>query len=263
MQYIPRYLVSNKITIVSNDSGFMTEYRPVYSRQIQVYKGIDNVLEFKVVNADQKGVNLNSPSMTPKFVAFDENNTLVIEHDGIVTDDGSAARRGKFNITITENDLINLKQQYLKYNVYLVDDNADKVLTYSHSHFDNDATIYVNGSTFPGPKNSYSVDTFTQVNTQTNEYVSEAVTAEPAINGNEALHTAAIYTNEYIGDVIVQATLDNQITEGTNWADVKTVSFIGDEGEPTPINFNGVFSHLRFKTNANPIDKITKILVRN
>lgn len=263
MQLIPRYLVSNKITIVSNESGFVTEYRPVYSRQIQVYKGIDNVLEFRILNADQKPVNIRTPSKTPMFVAFDENNTMIIEHAGVVLDDGSVARRGKFTVTITENDLLNLKQQFIKYNVYLVDSNADKTLTYSHSNFDNDATIFVNGSTFPGPKNSYSVDTFTQVNSQTDEYISESITAEPAINGNEALHTAAIYTTAFTGDVVIQATLDNQITESTNWADIKSVSFVGDEGEPVPVNFNGVFSHIRFKTTINPADKITKILVRN
>jgi len=35
------------------------------------------------------------------------------------------------------------------------------------------------------------------------------------------------------------------------------------ETEPTPVNFNGVFSHLRFYTETNPTDKISKILVRN
>ena len=58
MQLIPRYLVKNKTTIVTNDTGFITEYRPVYTRQLQVYKGIDNVLEFKLLNADQKPVDL-------------------------------------------------------------------------------------------------------------------------------------------------------------------------------------------------------------
>ena len=92
---------------------------------------------------------------------------------------------------------------------------------------------------------------------------SEALNAEPGINGNEALHTAAVYTDSYVGDVVIQATLDNQIIGGTEWADVATYTMTGSETEPTPINFNGVFSHLRFKATANPAEKITKILVRN
>jgi hypothetical protein len=47
-----------------------------------------------------------------------------------------------------------------------------------------------------------------------------------------------------------------------NIADVTTLTFDGNETAPTPVNFNGVFSFLRFKTNASPIS-ITKILIRN
>jgi hypothetical protein len=262
MQLIPRYLVSNRSTIVVNETGFVTEYRPVYSRHLQVYKGIDNKLEFRVLNADQKPIDLST--LTPKFVAFDENQTMIIEHDGVaIVGNDSSLTRGLFQVTITENDLLNVKQQYLSYNIYLVDSDNTKTLTYSHSNFDNDATIFVNGSTFPGPKASYNVDTFTKVDSVTDEWTSEAVTAQPAINGNEALHTAAVYTASYSGDVVVQATLDNQVTESTQWADITTLTFTGSETEPKPVNFNGVFSHIRFVANANPADKITKILVRN
>ena len=53
-QLMPRYLVNNRIHIISNDSGFVTEYKPVYQRQLKVYKNIDNTLQFKVLNSDQK-----------------------------------------------------------------------------------------------------------------------------------------------------------------------------------------------------------------
>lgn len=261
MQLTPRYLVSNRITLVANVAGFVTEYRPVYSRQLQVYKGIDNVLEFRLMNADQRPI--DTTQYIPKFVAFDENNNLVIEREGTILDDGSSSLRGLFTITVTENDLLNVKQQYLKYNVYLLNTSNEKVLTYSHSNFDNDATIYVNSRTFPGPSATYQVQQFEQTQVDSEEWISESVSAEPAINGNEALHTAAVYTNSYVGNVTVQATLDNQVTESSNWADIAVLEFTGLETEPLPVNFNGVFSHLRFKTDANPADKITKILVRN
>ena len=34
MQLTPRYLVNNRTTIVTNEAGFITEYRPVYQRQL-------------------------------------------------------------------------------------------------------------------------------------------------------------------------------------------------------------------------------------
>ena len=267
MQFTPRYLVNNVTNIVANDAGFVTEYRPVYNRQLKVYKGIDNVLQFRLLNADQKPV--TTSVYTPKFVAFDENNTLVLEHDGAIQQlDDSSATRGMFTVTITENDLLNVPSQYLKYNIYLVKNSDNtKSLTYVDSHFDNDATIFVDSYAFPGAKSSYSITQFTEDSGLAGEddstWLSESITAEPAINGNEALHTAAIYTDNYEGDVIVQATLANQITGTTQWADVATVSFDGSTQELRPVNFNGVYSYVRFKTTADPASKITKILVRN
>jgi len=256
-----RYLVSNKIDVLANEAGHITEYRPVYSRNLQVYKGIDNVLEFKLINPDQKPLDVDR--YTPKFVAFDENRNMIIERDGVNLQEGDSTaytKKGLFSVTITENDLLNVKDQYLSYNIYLVDFDETKVQTYANEWFDSAGVIKVSGSAFPGPSSSYAVDTFLEDNS---EWFSETIDAQPGINGNEALHTAAVYTDGYTGDVVVQATLENQVTGTTSWADVTSVTLTGTETEPTPINFNGVFNHLRFKTSANPANTVTKILVRN
>ena len=261
MQLLPRYLVKNRIDIVADVAGFVTEYRPMYQRQVQVYKGIDNVIEFRLLNADQKPI--NTTNYTPKFLAFDENKNLVIEHDGVLLDDGSSQTRGLFKVTITENDLLNIKQQFLSYTIYLVDANEDNIITYTDTHFGNDAIIKISSEAFPGTKSSKSVSNFSATAPDDVTYISDAIDAEPGINGNEALHTAAIYTDGYDGDIKVQGTLDNQITSTTQWADLATVSFTGTETTPTPVNFYGVLSHIRFETSKDPASTITKILVRN
>ena len=258
MQLTPRYLVDNKITIIANDAGLITEYRPVYQRHIKVYKGIDNVLQFKVLNHDQKPKEITA--YTPKFVVFDQNKQMVIERDCTVTDDGSTNTRGNCKVTVSENDLLNLDTQFLSYNVYLVDSNSEKTLTYTDTHFGSDGVIHLEDTAFPGPLKSAEVTSFTEEN---EIWYSESIDSQPAINGNEALHSAAVYTDSYIGNVTVQGTLENQVTGSTNWSDISTLTFTGSETTPIPTNFNGVYSYLRFKTSANPADKITKILVRN
>jgi len=72
-----------------------------------------------------------------------------------------------------------------------------------------------------------------------------------------------VYTNSYTGNVVVQGTLENQITEFTNWVDLETIEFAGDETTPVYKNFNGVFTYFRFTTNADPKNTIEKILIRN
>ena len=329
MQKTYRYLAKNQVTIVANLAGFITEYRPVYQKNLNVYRGIDNLLHFEVKNHDQKPVSLQG--YTPKFMMFDENNNLVVEHDGTVLDDvltktttsaesaadatlefsstsgvavgqtvtgtyikrntlvkdvddnvvtlnkssseavpagtgitfQSSSKKGVFTVNITENDLLNLKQQYAKYAIYLVDSTGAKTLTYSEAHFDAKGTVFIDGFAFPGPLDTYSITGFVSDQKSPTDWSTESLDAQPGLNGNIALHTAALYTNEFAGDIVVQGTLENQVTLNTTWADITTVTLDGTETEPTPVNFNGVFSHLRFYTETDPTDKISKILVRN
>jgi len=246
MQLVPRYLVKNRIDVIANLAGFTTEYRPVYKRQALVYKGIDNVLEFRLLNADQKPI--NTEGYVPKFRAYDQNNTLVIDHDCTVLDDGSSATRGLFSVTVTENDLLNLTDEFLKYSIYLVDlDTNERILTYTDTHFGADSIIKISSEAFPSPKESKTITSFFDAGLT---YVSSSIDADPSINNNEALHTVAIYTDGYI------------ISGTTDWATLETLTFTGSETEPTPVNFNGIFSYIRFRTSADPVT-IPKILVRN
>ena len=103
MHLIPRYLVNNRIEILANEAGYITEYKPVYQRHITVYRGIDNVLQFKLINPDQKPI--NTSLYTPRFVAFDENDNMVIDKDCTTLDDGSSTSRGLFQVTVSENEL--------------------------------------------------------------------------------------------------------------------------------------------------------------
>jgi len=259
MSLIPRYLVNNRTRLVTDVTGFVTEYRPVYQRNIPVYSGIDNSLEFQLLNADQKPV--NPTGKTIHFVAFDENRTQVISHTGTVL----VANKGLFKVIITDQDTLNLDQQYLSYAIYLTDDTTqDKTLTFADEQLNAKGTIYVRKEAFPGPRATYEVSTFTQEDPQTTVYVSEVVTAEPAINGNEALHTLAVYTDSYVGNLTVQVSISNQTDQSLyEWSDLETLSFTGTETEPVAYNFNGVYNYLRFKSSVSPTDKITKILVRN
>jgi hypothetical protein len=257
MQIVPRYLVSNRINVVANEAGnIATEYRPVYSRNLKVYRGIDNALEFKILNADQKPIDLTGK--TVKFVAFGENRNLLIERDGV-----NQSLKGLSKVTINDSDTIDIKDQYLSYNITIYDSTLNSpTLTYSNSHFEQSGVIEISSDAYPGPKPSSTVNTFTQ---DGSNWYSNLVNAEPGINGNEALHTIAVYTNAYSGRVAIQATLDNDISDPTqiNWFEVSFLVFDGSESEPKTANFNGVYNYLRFETTQDPANTITKILVRN
>jgi hypothetical protein len=87
------------------------------------------------------------------------------------------------------------------------------------------------------------------------------VTAEPTINGNSALHTVAYYLDQAVGDIVVQGTLANQIDGDTFWSDIDTFTST-DSDSLKYVNFNGVYSYLRFQHTLTS-GSVTKILVRN
>lgn len=259
MSLTPRYLVNNRTTLAVNVAGFVTEYRPVYQKDISIYKGIDNTLEFQLKNPDQKPISLENK--TCHFVAFDENNKMVLDLLG----ENLIINKGLFKVVIRESEILNLKSQYLSYNVYITDSTTNsKILTYADEQLNSSGTLYISAEAFPGPSETYEVKTFNSISQDSSEYISEYISAEPAINGNEGLHTAVIYSDNYIGDITVQGTLENQIDSNTTeWFDIETIFFSGNETAPVPVNFYGVYSYLRFATSDIPTDKITKILVRN
>ena len=261
MQLTYRYLATNKSVLIADLTNNITEYRPVYTRNMTVYRGIDNTLTFEIKNHDQKPVSILN-TYKPYFVMFDENNTQILEREGIIKETSTPSFKGQFTVKVSENDLLSLKSQFASYNVYLVatSDNA-KTLTYANTHYNAKGTIEIKGDAFPGPSNSYSIKTFTETGVDTDIFVSETITAEPALNGNEALHTAAIYSTDFAGDVFIEGTLENAVTGQTKFGDIVKVN-IASSTQPNYVNFNGVFNHLRVRYTKTS-GTIDKVLVRN
>jgi|14_taG_2_1085336.scaffolds.fasta_scaffold00151_9 hypothetical protein len=262
MQLIPRYLVNDKTNLVANvTTGTTTELRQVYQKNLKIFKGIDNVLTFEIKNNDSKPISILN-TYTPHFTAFDHSKTQVLTKTGTIKETSTPNYKGQFTVSITANDLLNLDDQFLTYTIYLTKDSDNsEVITYANTHFEMTGTIELQGEAFPGPKDTYSVSAFTEIeNSDPVAYKSEQIPAEAARNGNEALHTAAIYSTDFTGTVTIQGSLENQ--NPTNWVDITSVS-LTNPTEPTPVNFNGVFSYLRTKYTTSNSGTIDKVLVRN
>lgn len=263
MQLTPRYLINDRIIVLTSEPGFIVEYRPVYSRTLKVYRGIDNRLQFRLLNADQKPVTVTG---VPVFVAFDENQNLILEKYCTVTDDGSTKEtRGMFDVTVTEDDLLPIRQQYLNYNIYINEDLNQRTLTYANRNFDSSGIIYIDGRSFPGPKPSIIVDTFYPYNNKwyAGNLAENSIYLSPDVNNSNFLHTIAIYTTGYQGNIKVQGTLETTVTGSNYWATLEELSFTGNETEPTIINVYGTYQFLQIECDNNPAGTVSKIVIRS
>ena len=76
MQKISTYLYPNRIELLADLAGFTVEYTNVYQRNIKIYNGIDNVLEFDIKNADQKRIDLSTLTQIELNVMDAQGNAL-------------------------------------------------------------------------------------------------------------------------------------------------------------------------------------------
>jgi hypothetical protein len=78
------------------------------------------------------------------------------------------------------------------------------------------------------------------------EHKSGHIYADPAFNGNTALHTVAFYLTNYRGTVYIEGTLDNSPSQDTSYAVLYSKEHDGTNGVDYA-NFNGVYSHIRIR----------------
>lgn len=261
MQLTSLYLLNTRVDLIINTTGYVVEYTPVHKKQLKLFKGIDNQVQFRVLNVDQKPVDIST--YTPTIMVYDASKMLVIRKTGVVQDDGvDTFKKGLFTVEFTENEMLNLSPQYMSYSVYLTDSSSKRILTYSNDHHGNNGTIILSDEVMPEPIDTIVVDTFIQTGLLPYVYTTEAAYANPGINGNSALHTVAFYVNEFVGSVSIQGTLSSNVDDTTTWSDITEVEFTGEETTPVVKSFNGMFNFIRFKTDDDPAN-ITKILIRN
>ena len=109
------YLYDQTQTVVLNDTSSSmatVRWQPVYSKNLKISKGTDNVLNFTFINQDQKKVDISSATFTWRLIDSEGEN-LLLEKTMVATD----ATNGKAKVTITEQDLNTIDVQRASYSI--------------------------------------------------------------------------------------------------------------------------------------------------
>jgi hypothetical protein len=149
----------------------------VYQRTIKIYNGIDNTIEFDIKNADQKRIDLTTLGLIELNVmdasGFDLPNSPYTINP--------TSMKGIATVTIPQDDLADLTEQFLKYSVTTIK-NGNDVLLYTDSRFGAVGTIELVGSAMPLLRQDRVYDTFT---------------AEIDLKGQPIYHSSAIPAKFY------------------------------------------------------------------
>lgn len=212
MQKISSYLLKNRIELVADLAGFATEWKIVYQRQVKIYSGIDNTLEFDIKNADQKRIDLTT--LSDMVLHIIDNQGYALPHSPYIL--SATAITGIASVTIPADDLADLEDQFFTYTVQAVKDSKDIIL-YGDTRFGASGVMELITTSFPKTPKITTYNDFRSVGDYNNITLTTFSSAVPLVSRN------AVKPNF----IIINATLDNFI--GTLWIEMTKDTVIGNE----------------------------------
>ena len=239
MQKISTYLYPNRVQLLADLASFNVEYTNVYQRNVKIYNGIDNTIEFDIKNADQKRIDLSTLTYIEMNV-MDSSGQALPNSPYTVT---PTSLKGIATVTIPADDLSYLNPQFFKYSVSAVKD-GNETLLYADSRFGAVGVLELVGSAMPVVRDSKIFESFT---------------AEIDLKGTPTWHTSAIPAKFYeavptealsfdinltgfIGSVWIEATKDSTISVESFKHSTYLRSFTATVDSPatTTLSFNNV-----------------------
>ena len=262
MQTVSRYLLQQ--LVIANVSGFHGRNSKVYDRRLTLHRGVSNPITFTFKNEDQKAQDITSK--TYEFNMIDsESKKAVITKTLTILDDGSTvSTKGDASCTITEGDLLLLDAKFYNFSVREVKSDNSREITYADTGYAAAGTVEILDGAYPEFVPSTNVSTFTSGGPLA--FVSGNIDARPGINNNKALHTIAVYTQNFSGTLRVQGTMsaspsDSDFFDITMDGEASASNSFTDSTTVTNFNFTGVYHSVRFAwgndtDNTGVIDKI-------
>lgn len=234
MRKISSYLYPNRIGIIADLAAFYTENTNVYQRNVKIYNGIDNTIEFDIKNADQKRLDLAEFQQLQLNVMDASGNQLLSSPYDVTP----TALKGIATAIIPASDLSDLTDQYLRYSLTGTKAGAD-ILFYSDTRFGAAGTIELLSNAMPKIRD---------------ERVYTSFTAEIDLKGHPTNHSSAIPatfyeaspTTELIIDVSIKGLTGSVWIEGTRDSTISVESFKkGDivKTFPSATDFTGIWSN--------------------
>ena len=258
MQTVSRYLLSQ--LVIAYVSGYHGRNSKVYDRRLTLHRGVSNPVNFTFKNEDQKAQDITSK--TYEFNMIDtESKKAVLTKTLTVLDDGSTvSTKGDASCTITEGDLLDLDAKFYNFSVREVKSDGSREITYSDTGYAAAGTVELLDGAYPEFVPSTTVSAFTL---STDTFTSGAIDGRPGINNNQALHTVAIYPDNFSGTVKVQGTMVATSPTDNDYFTI-TSTTLSSASSVSTLNFTGVFQNVRFVPvrTTGTTGRLDKILYR-
>lgn len=267
MQKISSYLYPNRINLTIDLNPSSKEYRIVYQRRFKIYKGFKNDLLLDVKNSDQKRIDISNK--TVKFIILDQNNQEIYTATA-----SHSLTPGLSTVTIPSSALTNLKPQFLKYSVYILNNDTSKSPIYGDTQFTLVGTLELLDEGLSQNLPEIYIDTFNykldeSVQPSIKKYYSEAALINPL---NDILTNPSVAFDFFFesleGTVTVQFTKDPVIQTESVWTNVEIFNVSSSTFSLTKSYTDPVFTkdiiwaRIHYVLSPQTSGKIDKIRIR-
>jgi hypothetical protein len=147
MQQINSYIYDNTILVqVDTDPEIEQRNRVVYTRTINCYQGVDNLIKVKVQNQDQKPVNIANTTLVFSVIdSYITSNANVIFQTNVTV---SNATTGIGTILIPRENVNGFERDQYTYSIYYTSGNL-QYAAYVDDNWGAQGQMYVNGTAYP------------------------------------------------------------------------------------------------------------------
>ena len=251
----PAYLYKNTQYLYTDLVAIDVGYRKVYARELKLHKGIDNKIELKLLNGDQKRLDGVSGSTLYWQLLDRDTAELKLQKSHLIT----PYDNNMVVLTISEDDLNFINPGFYQYSVHLINNAGQRTILYGDSQYGVSVPVEVISNSFPQIYPSTEITTFVNSGqpADTSLYTS-AISGRPEINSKDGLHTISVNSTNFSGRIVIEGTLQNSINNVV-WAEVDSVMI--DNENIVYKTFTGVYSWIRFHIindpgNTGTVDKI-------
>jgi hypothetical protein len=225
MQKISSYLYPNRIQTIVDLALTPLEWRIVYQRKFKIYQGLDNVLEIDVKNSEQKRQDITGLNM--QFVLMDELNEGIYQTEI----DVATGITGIGRVLIPATAVADLAPQFLKYTIYIQNDDDTLTPVYGDTQYGVTGTIDLLGGAMPSTLPPIFIKKFLLLTDDTNPsnlvatYISElAEIHRPNFITSTPTFSVDFYPVGLSANVTVQVTDNTSIGLSDKWRDIDTFS---------------------------------------
>ena len=248
------YLYQQKQTVLLIDTSgayFDRRWQPVYSKNLKINRGVDNVILFEFINQDQKPVNITGATFTFRLISQD-GTTLLLSKDLVTLN----ATFGRAKVTILSTELDTVDAQPASWSLERTSGVLNEAV-FTDAYAGGRGAVDINDSVYPEfmPSDEMTIPSHgTPGYWNPNRVHSSIVYVE-----GRPLTTFQLDFDKFTGNVKAQGS-ESQLGP---WYDIGDIVEYNNQDTRSYINVSGFHNYLRFEINQYGAQAVANAQVAN